>query len=396
VLGTTVCAVVPEFHAVIVPASESKMNLDGEPLTGKPLVGLKTVPVGAPPVMLTTSGTIIGMLLPTPPEYSVETSVPLSETHAGVVKGKVSYMSPEQIRGETVDARSDLWAVGVVLFEMLAERKPFGGEHDISIAHAIVHDEPVPPSTHRGDMPAALEDVLFRLLEKDPSRRYSTSAELLGELTRIDPAKLGAPRRRSPRQRRWVPAAIGGTVATLAAISAAVVLSRKPAREPPDRVQLTFTGNAIAPSLSADGKRVAFAEKQCDEAGYCTYQVIIQNTDGTSRIVLVRNIGYIYKTQWISNDRFLEFSGSYPPLRHGAFAVSTRGGEPRYLGCCFFHLLSGDTAFLSGNILPGKNVAWVPRITARDGLTLDSIPVGEAGVIALTIPDRLIASVACT
>jgi len=316
-----------------------------------------------------------------------------SLSESGARFGTVSYMSPEQIRGETVDARSDLWAVGVVLFEMLAERKPFGGEHDISIAHAIVHDEPVPPSTHRGDMPAALEDVLFRLLEKDPSRRYSTAAELLGELTRIDPAKLGAPRRRSPRQRRWVPAAIGGTVATLAAISAAVVLSRKPAREPPDRVQLTFTGNAIAPSLSADGKRVAFAEKQCDEAGYCTYQVIIQNTDGTSRIVLVRNIGYIYKTQWISNDRFLEFSGSYPPLRHGAFAVSTRGGEPRYLGCCFFHLLSGDTAFLSGNILPGKNVAWVPRITARDGLTLDSIPVGEAGVIALTIPDRLIASV---
>jgi hypothetical protein len=169
---------------------------------------------------------------------------------------------------------------------------------------------------------------------------------------------------------------------------------RKPAREPPDRIQLTFTGNAIAPSLSPDGKRVAFAEKQCDKTGYCTYQVIIQNTDGTGRIVLARNIGYIFETRWISNGRFLQFGGSYPPLRHGAFAVSTLGGEPRYLGCCNFHLLSGDTAFIGGGNVPGKDVAWVPRITVHDGQTVDSIPVRDkGGTIALAIPDRLIVAV---
>src|ERR687891_1024433 len=85
VFGTTVVAVVPPFHAVIVPASESKMNLDGAPFTGKPLVELNTVPVGAPPAMSTTSGRIIGMLRRTPPEYSVDLSVPLSATHSGVV-----------------------------------------------------------------------------------------------------------------------------------------------------------------------------------------------------------------------------------------------------------------------------------------------------------------------
>src|ERR671936_661369 len=86
VFGTTVAAVVPEpmFQAVIVPASESKMNRAGAPLTGNPLVGLNTVPVGAPPAMSTTSGTIIGMLRRTPPVYSVDLSVPLSATHNGV------------------------------------------------------------------------------------------------------------------------------------------------------------------------------------------------------------------------------------------------------------------------------------------------------------------------
>jgi hypothetical protein len=162
-------------------------------------------------------------------------------------------------------------------------------------------------------------------------------------------------------------------------------------------VQLTFTGNAIAPSLSPDGTRVAFAEKQCDKAGYCTYQLITQNTDGTGRLVLVRNIGYIYKTQWISNGRFLEFSGSHPPLRQGAFAVSPLGGEPRYLGCCTFHLASGDTAFLGVGSMPGVDRAWVRRITVHDGRTLDSVPVRDPGatyhVSALTIPDRLIVAV---
>jgi serine/threonine protein kinase len=331
----------------------------------------------------------------------------LSET--GARFGTVSYMSPEQIRGESVDARADLWAVGVVLYEMLTGRKPFGGEQDISIAHAILHDEPAPVSTSLGDVTPALEDLVLRLLEKDPSKRYASGEELLGELIRIDtasPGTFGSVRRRlrrawgsthrRDRPPRWIPIAIGGGIA-IAAIGAASILSRNPAREPPDRVQLTFTGNAVAPSMSPDGTRVAFAEKQCDSAGYCTYQLITQNTDGTGRLVLVRNIGYIYKTQWISNGRFIEFSGSHPPLRHGAFAVSALGGEPRHLGCCTFHLASGDTAFLGVGSMPGVDRAWVRRITVHDGQTLDSIPIRDQGaayhIIALTIPDRLIVAV---
>jgi len=114
----------------------------------------------------------------------------LSET--GARFGTVSYMAPEQIRGEAVDGRADLWALGVVLYEMLTERKPFGGEHDIAIAHAILHDEPVPPSTHRREVSAALEDLVLRLLQKDPARRYPAAAELLGDLARVGMGTAGA------------------------------------------------------------------------------------------------------------------------------------------------------------------------------------------------------------
>jgi eukaryotic-like serine/threonine-protein kinase len=106
----------------------------------------------------------------------------LSET--GVRFGTVSYMSPEQVRGGTIDGRSDLWALGVVLYEMLTGRKPFSGDEEVAIVHAILHDEPELPSTHRGDILPALERVVLRLLEKEPANRYADAAELLHDLAR--------------------------------------------------------------------------------------------------------------------------------------------------------------------------------------------------------------------
>jgi len=98
--------------------------------------------------------------------------------------GTVSYMSPEQIRAETHDGRADLWALGVVLYEMLTGRKPFRGDEKITIAEAIINDRPEPPSTFRRDIPEALEGLILRLLQKDLTRRYATADELLRDLIR--------------------------------------------------------------------------------------------------------------------------------------------------------------------------------------------------------------------
>src|SRR5690349_10178098 len=105
-----------------------------------------------------------------------------SRSEAGVRFGTVSYMSPEQVRGGNVDGRSDLWALGVVLYEMLTGRKPFGGDEDVAIAHAILHDDPECPSTNRDDISAAVEYTVGRLLEKQPAMRYADAAELLRDL----------------------------------------------------------------------------------------------------------------------------------------------------------------------------------------------------------------------
>ena len=93
--------------------------------------------------------------------------------------GTVSYMSPEQIRAANLDGRADLWALGVVLYEMLTGRKPFQGDEKVSIADAILHGQPEPPSRYQPDVPVAVDRLVLRLLEKDLTRRYATANDLL-------------------------------------------------------------------------------------------------------------------------------------------------------------------------------------------------------------------------
>jgi eukaryotic-like serine/threonine-protein kinase len=97
--------------------------------------------------------------------------------------GTIAYMSPEQTRNEELDARSDIWSVGVLLYEILAAQRPFQGETDDEIVSAIRADEPAPLQLLRPDVPRSISDVVYRCLRKNPQDRYSSSSELLAALS---------------------------------------------------------------------------------------------------------------------------------------------------------------------------------------------------------------------
>lgn len=106
-------------------------------------------------------------------------------TRAGSRLGTVGYMAPEQLRGEKVDQRADLFALGVILYELVTGRRPFAAENEAGIHHRLLESEPEPLARYRSGLPEGLQEIVSRALEKDPALRYQSAADLGADLKRL-------------------------------------------------------------------------------------------------------------------------------------------------------------------------------------------------------------------
>jgi Tol biopolymer transport system component len=188
-------------------------------------------------------------------------------TSPGAAVGTVAYMSPEQARGEKLDARTDVFSLGVVLYEMTTGRPAFSGGTSAVIFDAILHKTPTTPVRLNPEVPDDLERIVNKCLEKDRDLRYQSAAELRADLKRLKRdassgdavARAAAPSRRAGRAAwPWV----GAGVLAAAAALGAWLLSGRAARAPAGPVQITrFTtdgGFKASPALSPDGEKVAY------------------------------------------------------------------------------------------------------------------------------------------
>jgi eukaryotic-like serine/threonine-protein kinase len=188
-------------------------------------------------------------------------------TTLGTALGTVAYMSPEQARGEALDARTDLFSLGVTLYEMATGSLAFSGTTSATVFDAILHHEPMRPSQVNPKLPAELERIILRALEKDREVRYQTASDLRAELKRLGrqagertPTEtMGRPTRRRGKMLAFV------VCATVMAAALGWFLTRQfSSRLPPN---LTFTkltnqpGLELYPSLSPDGKSLVYASR---------------------------------------------------------------------------------------------------------------------------------------
>ena len=137
-----------------------------------------------------------------------------SVTQTAAVIGTAQYLSPEQARGETVDARSDVYSLGCVLYEVLTGEPPFVGDSPVAVAYQHVREDPVPPSLRRAGISPELDAVVLKALAKNPENRYQSAAEMRADLVRVHSGeKPEAPKVLTDAERTQLLASVRGRVA---------------------------------------------------------------------------------------------------------------------------------------------------------------------------------------
>src|SRR6185312_10916336 len=118
-------------------------------------------------------------------DFGIARSGTSQMTEAGSIVGTAQYLAPEQARGAPVDPRSDLYSLGIVLYEMLTGKVPFTGDAPVEIAMKHLSAIPEPPSKLRPEVPHELDAVVMRALAKDPDQRYASAEEMDADLARV-------------------------------------------------------------------------------------------------------------------------------------------------------------------------------------------------------------------
>jgi eukaryotic-like serine/threonine-protein kinase len=189
-------------------------------------------------------------------------------TSPGTMVGTVAYMSPEQVRAKELDARTDLFSFGSVLYEMATGVLPFHGESSAMICEAIVNRAPVPPVRLNPNLPAELERTINKALEKDRNLRYQHASEMRSDLQRLlrdsgsgrESQALAASRVETSKPKSYY--YLAAAILALAALASAFLFYRSSRKGPTvgkDWEQLTFfTDSAVYPTLSPDGRMLAF------------------------------------------------------------------------------------------------------------------------------------------
>jgi len=284
-------------------------------------------------------------------------------TAEGSVLGTFQYMSPEQVEGKEVDRRSDIFSLGVVLYEMVTGKRAFGGRSQLSVASAIIEKEPEPISTVRPTTPPELDHLVSACLAKDPDARFQTAHDVKLQLRWIATrASQAGPRAGGSSVERWI---LGSAVVLLLAALAAI--SMRPSRQlapptwssilPPAGTGFAYFAGPVA--VSHDGRQLAFVATTADGQDV----VWVQSLSEPTPRALPGTAGASYPF-WSADDRHLGFFSG------GKLRTTEAAGGPVVTLC--------DAAGARGGAWNGDGVilfstTWggVHRLPASGGTPVD-------------------------
>lgn len=260
-----------------------------------------------------------------------------SHTTPGLIMGTVDYMSPEQVLGEEVDSRTDLFSLGVVLYNLVTGRLPFSGTSPTDSISKILHAQPEAMDSFIERVPVELERIVRKCLEKDRKLRYQHASELCADLKRLkrdtDASKFAA--EVSKRNRRWP--LLWVTVLLAIGITAAVgfwfLSSRKETSEAPLTPVpfTTYPGLQVNPCFSPDGNQVAFAWNGVKQENWDIY---IKQVGSESLRPLTTGPDHSAYPAWSPDGQFIAFVRAFRRLgewKTSVMIIPANGGRARQI-----------------------------------------------------------------
>ncbi|HSF15939.1 MAG TPA: protein kinase, partial [Vicinamibacteria bacterium] len=244
-------------------------------------------------------------------------------TQAGVILGTARYMSPEQARGKSVDKRTDVWAFGVVLFEMLTGRELFTGETVTDALAAVLTTE-----IDLGALPAAtpppVRRLLRRCLERNPKNRLHDIADARIVIDEVLSGRIEEPAPSAPTRRSGLRTLALAAVTVASVLGTLFVLATRPDRLPPEPVRvrrLTLSGHDQQPSVSPDGRFVAFASTRDGVSQIWLKQIEV---GGEQRLTE----GADFRPHFAPDGNSIGFLHEAEPGRYDLYRTALLGGQP--------------------------------------------------------------------
>jgi Tol biopolymer transport system component len=276
-------------------------------------------------------------------------------TMAGTIIGTAAYMSPEQVKGKPADRRSDIWAFGCVLQELLSGKPTYTGDGISEILASVIKDQ---PDLH--DAPAHIRPILERCLRKDPRARWQAIGDVRIALDEAAPSQAVAATPVAPAKRSMLPWALAGVAVLLAAGVSALHFRETPPRAETTRfLVLAPPDGTFGPafSLSPDGRQLAFTATDAKGQSF----IWIRSFDSVEPRPLPATAGTTFLPFWSPDSRFLAFGGGGKIKK-----IDIAGGPAQALGD-WSSLLVGGSWSPSGVILFSSNIGTIMRVPSSGG-----------------------------
>lgn len=288
------------------------------------------------------------------------------QTAEGIVVGTPRFMSPEQIDGATLDARSDIFSFGAILYQMLTGQVPFSGTSTAQVQSAILRDAPVPVCRVRPELPPEVERIVAKTLEKDAGFRHRSMGDVISDLRRLGRDSI-VPAREATRSGRTSLQTLAAGGVLLAVLGFGLWIGRdtgRPAAPTDFRLISTFPGSHRSPSFSPDGSMIAFTS-----AVDGVSQVWVSTIAGGEPVRITDVEAHARRPRWSPrNDQIVFASGgdiwSVPPLGGAATRVIEAGRDPNFSP-------QGDRLVF----VRGRDI-WVARVDGGDERRLEGIERG--------------------